>query len=162
MNNMSISIRPYKPEDAQFILSLVPRFSEFPLPEWRTAAELDRTTLASLQKALERAEDGADVFVAGEASGQRAGFIHLQTERDFFTGEKCGYVSEVAVDPAFEGQGVGSLLLAKAEEWCAAKGYRLLTLYVFAANARAQRLYERLGFRSEAIKYVKQVVVPRS
>ncbi len=162
MNNISFSVRPYEAEDAQFILSLVARFSEFPLPEWRTAADLDRPTRASLQQALEQAEDGADIFVAVDASGRRAGFIHLQTEPDFFTGEKCGYISEVAVDPAFEGQGVGSLLLAKAEEWCAAKGYRLLTLYVFAANARAQRLYERLGFRPEVTKYVKQVVVPPS
>ena len=159
---MSISIRLCETEDAEFILSLVARFSEFPLPHWRTAIDLERANRAALQKALEQAEDGAAIFVAVEASGQRAGFIHLQTEPDFFTGEKCGYISEVAVDPTFEGQGVGSLLLARAEEWCAVKGYRLLTLYVFAANTRAQRLYERLGFRPEATKYVKQVAVPPS
>ena len=153
---MSISVRPCQASDADFVLSLVGRFSEFSLPGWRPAADLDRLNRATLQKALELREAGADSFVA-EVAGQLAGFIHLQTQVDYFTGEACGYIADVAVDQAFEGQGVGGRLLAQAEEWCSAKGYRLLTLYLFAGNARAQRLYETHGFQQEVIKYVKPV-----
>jgi len=60
-----------------------------------------------LQKALEQPEPGSAVFVAGDESGRLAGFVHLETETDYFNGEKYGYLSDLAVDQAFEGLGIG-------------------------------------------------------
>ncbi len=37
------------------------------------------------------------------------------------------------------------------------KGYRLLALYVFASNWRAQRLYKKYGFDQEGVKYAKMI-----
>jgi ribosomal protein S18 acetylase RimI-like enzyme len=76
---------------------------------------------------------------------------------DYFTAKKHGYISDLAVDKTFEGQGVGRMLMDQAGEWARQKGYRLLTLYVFAGNQRAQRMYERNGFSQEVIKYVKAI-----
>ena len=61
----------------------------------------------------------------------------------------------IAVTETAEGRGVGALLLQAAEAWTRTQGYSTLTLNVFDGNARARRVYERAGFRVEALKYVK-------
>ena len=154
---MAIRIRPYQPSDREFIFSLVKRFSEFELPEWRSKDEIDQANRSFLKEALKQPEPNSAIFVAEEESGALAGFIHLQTQTDYFSGEKHGYISDVAVSKDFEGQGVGRMLLETAEDWTRKQGYPLLTLYVFAGNTRAQQIYEKRGFSQEVIKYVKAI-----
>jgi ribosomal protein S18 acetylase RimI-like enzyme len=155
--SMTIQIRQHKPSDNEFILSLVPRFSEFELPEWRQGDEIDSTNQASIERALNQPGPDSAIFMAEDENGSLAGFIHLQTETDYFRDEKYGYISDLAVDAAFEGQGIGRTLLETAEEWARTKGYRLLALYVFSGNRRARQLYEKYGFKEEVIKYAKAV-----
>lgn len=152
-----IHIRAFKPSDRDFIVSLVMRFSEFDLPAWRSKNEVDNTNLITLRKAIEQPELDSMIFIAEDENGRPAGFIHLQTQIDYFNGQKHGYISDLAVDMSFEGQGVGRTLLNKAEEWARQQGYGLLTLYVFAGNQRAQLLYEKNGFQQEVIKYAKVI-----
>jgi GNAT superfamily N-acetyltransferase len=154
---MTIRIRAYQPSDSEFILSIVPRFSEFELPEWRQRDEIDRTNRTSIEQALIQLGPDSAIFMAEDENGRSAGFIHLQTEIDYFRGDKYGYISDLAVESSFEGQGVGRLLLDTAETWTRTNGYHLLALYVFAGNSRAQRLYEKNGFKPEVVKYVKTI-----
>jgi ribosomal protein S18 acetylase RimI-like enzyme len=154
---MSIRIRTFSPSDREFILSLVQRFTEFDLPEWRTKAEIDQANEHSLLKAMDQPEPGSTILIAEDENGTPAGFIHLQTQTDYFNGEKHGYISDVAVSQAFEGQGIGRMLLDAAETWSREQGFRLLTLYVFAGNTHAQRIYEKHGFAQEVVKYVKPI-----
>jgi ribosomal protein S18 acetylase RimI-like enzyme len=152
---MNIHIRPFNSLDVNFIESLIPRFSEFDLPAWRQRDEIDSTNLASLKKAMETPEPDSTIYIAEDESGKPAGFLHLQIQTDYFNGEKVGYISDIAVDSSFEGQGIGRILLAKAEEWARAEGCHLLSLYVFSSNSRARKIYEKLGFNEEVTKYVK-------
>jgi GNAT superfamily N-acetyltransferase len=154
---MTVRIRPCLPADREFISALVTRFSEFALPDWRSSDEIDRTNRLSLQKALEHPEPGAAILVAEDETQGPVGFIHLQTQVDYFSGERHGYISDLAVSKSVEGRGVGRILLEAAESWARSNGYRLLTLYVFAANARARQVYERDGFQPEVVKYVKVI-----
>ncbi len=154
---MTVNVRSYLAADRETISALVTRFSEFDLPNWRSADEIDRTNRLSLQKALEEPEPGAAILVAEDETQGPVGFIHLQTQVDYFSGEKHGYVADVAVSRSVEGTGIGRMLLEAAEAWARSNGYRLLTLYVFSANARARRIYERYGFRPELVKYVKPI-----
>jgi GNAT superfamily N-acetyltransferase len=153
---MTIRIRMYQSSDREFILSLVGRFSGFELPEWRRAEDVDRTNHASIAEALEEPDPGSAIFLA-EVEKVPAGFIHLQTQSDYFSGEAHGYISDVAVTPDFEGRGVGRLLLETAEDWARSKGYSLLSLYVFAGNTRTRQIYEKLGYCPEVIKYGKSL-----
>jgi ribosomal protein S18 acetylase RimI-like enzyme len=152
---MTIHLRSFLPSDTHFIESLIPRFSEFDLPAWRTRDEIDTANLASLKKAMELPEPDSAIFIAEDEAGKRAGFLHLQTQTDYFNGSKVAYISDIAVDSAFEGQGVGQILLDKAENWAREQGCSLLTLYVFSNNARARKIYEKHGFNEEVTKYVK-------
>lgn len=54
------------------------------------------------------------------------------------------WVTQMAVDPALVGQGIGSLLLARAMRTLALP----IRLYTFQANAGARRFYERHGFQA--------------
>ena len=154
---MTIRIRRYKPSDREFILSLVKRFSEFELPEWRRREDIDQANRAFLEPVLKQSEPDSAILIAEEEGGALAGFVHLQTQTDYFSGEKHGYISDLAVDQGFEGQGIGRMLLEAAEDWARTNGYHLLTLYVFAGNTRARQIYEKQGFAQEVIKYVKVI-----
>ena len=153
---MAIRVRQYQSKDRDFVMSQIPRFSEFDLPAWRQKGEIDHATQTSLQKALEEREPDAAIFIAEDEMATPAGFIHLQMQIDYF-GERHGYISDLAVDKTFEGQGVGHLLLETAETWTGTTGCRLLSLYVFAGNSHARRVYEKYGFDQEVIKYVKEI-----
>jgi len=152
---MAIHIRTFKPTDSEFILSLVTRFSEFTLPDWRSINEIDSANHALLLKSIQTPEPDSIIFIAEDENASPVGFIHLQTQTDYFNGEKHGYISDLAVEKSFEGKGVGKLLIHEAEEWAIQKGYHILTLYVFSGNTHAQHLYEKRGFEEEVIKYVK-------
>ncbi len=66
----------------------------------------------------------------------------------------------MVVAPGGEGRGAGRALMAAAEEWARGRGYRLLTLNAFSRNTRARRLYERLGYGEDMVKYVKELRRP--
>jgi len=154
---MAIVVRSFIPQDKEFILSLVPRLSEFELPEWRHTDEIDNTNRLALSGAMEQPEIESAIFVAKDETAGPVGFIHLQTRIDYFSGEKQGYISDIAVDSSFEGQGVGRMLLETAENWSREQGYSLLTLFVFAGNTYAQRVYEKNGFAQDIIRYAKTI-----
>ncbi|MEJ3749160.1 GNAT family N-acetyltransferase [Actinomycetes bacterium KLBMP 9797] len=58
----------------------------------------------------------------------------------------------IHVDPATQGQGVGSALLADALGALAARGWRRAVLWVFAGNVHARRFYERGGWSCDGIE----------
>ena len=87
--------------------------------------------------------------------GRRLGYIRLRPATDGVTDEACGYISLLATTPEAEGTGVAARLMAAAEDWARGRGYRLLSLDVFADNKRAVEFYERRGFRCETFRMVK-------
>ena len=56
------------------------------------------------------------------------------------------HVTTIAVEPASQGNGIASMLLAELLESAVAAGSRAATLEVRAGDRRAQRLYSRFGF----------------
>ena len=99
--------------------------------------------------------EGAATLIAETADGRRLGYIHMRPGKDGVTDEPCGYVSLLAVDADTEGSGVATRLMAAAEDWARARGYRFLSLDVFADNRRAIDFYKRGGFEAETLRMVK-------
>ncbi|MEU6128504.1 GNAT family N-acetyltransferase [Saccharopolyspora sp. NPDC047091] len=58
----------------------------------------------------------------------------------------------LSVAPEHQGGGAGTELLGAARAEAVARGARRITMRVLGSNARAQRLYERLGYRVEGVE----------
>lgn len=59
----------------------------------------------------------------------------------------CYYICHVGVRPDRQGLGIGEKMVAFIEDLAREKGVNKLSLDVSVINPRAQKLYERLGFR---------------
>lgn len=77
---------------------------------------------------------------------QPAAFISVRT-----TGKRL-HVSNLCVDPDFQGRGIGSRLLFEGECIAEQEGLGLYTLEVRVSNVDAQKLYKRQGFYQVGIK----------
>jgi ribosomal protein S18 acetylase RimI-like enzyme len=56
------------------------------------------------------------------------------------------YICGMAMFPEHRGRGIGTRLLALAEEHAREKGFGKTSLIVFEQNAGAKRLYDRAGY----------------
>jgi len=150
----TVTLRPATADDRAFIDGLSPRLSSVPRPAWHDLAAMegfqDRHMAASFAPV-----EGAATLVACAGDGRRLGYIHLRPGKDGVTDEPCGYISLLATTKEAEGSGVATRLMAAAEDWARGRGYRLLSLDVFADNRRAVEFYRRGGFEAETHRMVK-------
>jgi ribosomal protein S18 acetylase RimI-like enzyme len=155
--HISFNIRAATAGDTDFILSLVPRLVEFELPKGRNRRQCATAIRADIARALRDAPPSEAFFVAVNASGERAGFLRLQIQRDFFSGVRTCHVSDLVVAPRHDGEGIGRALLACAQRWAKRHRCKLLTLAVFPGNIRARALYERSGFTTDLLRMTKSL-----
>jgi GNAT superfamily N-acetyltransferase len=155
--NEGVRIRPASRADVEFVVSLMPRLVEFGPPDWRDPAQMTAFDTRVITESLLDPKPGAAVLIAEDAGGAPLGFIHLHAATEHYNQEEHGHVEDLIVAPAGEGRGVGRALLEKAEEWARSRGYRWLTLNVFAENVRAREVYKRLGYGEDMVKYVKEL-----
>jgi ribosomal protein S18 acetylase RimI-like enzyme len=67
-----------------------------------------------------------------------------------------GWVYYLAVAPAFRRQGVGTMLLRSAEQWCRARGVPKLQLMVRSENVEVASFYAALGYdKSDVVVLAK-------
>jgi ribosomal protein S18 acetylase RimI-like enzyme len=174
-------IRLAHADDDEFILDLADRFVAFELPPWRKRSETLAGIRTDIARHLRDLPPASHLFVAevepgdsrarashggraedtpGMASGEiveRVGFLHLQTQTDFFIGVLNCHISDLVVAPEHDGKGVGSALLRYAERWAKEHRCRHVTLAVFPGNERARKLYEHHGYGVETIRMAKPV-----
>jgi GNAT superfamily N-acetyltransferase len=148
-------VRRALPSDTDALRLLIPRLVAFGPPPWRDAKGMTETDLEVISRALRAEGSNPIVYVAEGEAGDLAGFIHLHSATDYYRRRDHGHVADIVVAQAYEGQGLATALLAKAEEWARAQGFDWLTISVFEANGRAAGLYERLGFGRDIVRLVK-------
>ena len=149
----AIHVRRASRSDEGTLSALAQRLSEFELPAWRTGEEIAVADGRAMIDSVRAEDPESEVFIA-ERDGDVAGCLHVLADMDFF-GQRHAHISVLATTAGMEGTGVGRALLAHAEEWARRRGLKLLTLNVFAGNARARRVYEHAGFVPEILKYAK-------
>ena len=92
-------------------------------------------------------DDANTAYLIGEASGEVVAFAIL---RDFNDPHGNRYLKRVAV--ARPDQGVGFAFLERVVDWIFERaGAHRLWLDCFSYNARAQRVYEKLGFSRDGV-----------
>ena len=144
-------------DDDEFILGLANRFVAFELPPWRKRSETLAGIRTDIARHLRDLPPASHLFVAEDDVGERLGFLHLQTQTDFFIGVLNCHISDLVVAPEHDGKGVGSALLRYADRWAKEHRCRHLTLAVFPGNERARKLYEHHGYGVETLRMAKPV-----
>ena len=90
--------------------------------------------------------DPACCWLAALAEGTVAGYAGMRTVLDE------GYISNIAVSPAFRRRGIGMALVRALQAEGARRRLSFLTLEVRVGNREARRLYERTGFREAGLR----------
>ena len=156
---VSVSVRPARPEDRDFVLATAVELVAFGPPEWRTPEEIVEGEARALRAFFDAAPAGSALLLA-EEDGRRLGFAYLETLRDYFLEEEHGHIGILAVTKEAQGRGAGGALLDTAESWARSRGHRRLTLHVFERNVRARAVYDHRGYQAESLKYVKLLGEP--
>lgn len=125
--NRAVHIRPAREADVPALAALdAAAFTPF----WRN-------DLGAFQEYLR----GGYTFLAAELKGQVVGYLVAEDHPAGF------YIIRLAVDPAWQGQGVGTRLLAEAIALARAQGTLPILLNTQRTNRQARRLYTWFGFR---------------
>lgn len=86
-------------------------------------------------------EKESSLLLCACKDGVLAGYCGIQTVLDE------GYITNIAVFPAFRGQGAAKELVHALLEHCKTRALSFVTLEVRASNAAAIGLYSRFGFQ---------------
>jgi len=154
-DNITIRLAPV--DDQDFIISLIPRLTEFGPPSWRNRSEMISTDTQIIIDKLSNRPPGTVIFIAEDDQNVRSGFIHLQSGSDYYNKEIHAHISDVIVVNLAAGKGIGHALISAGEAWAREQGFRWITLSVFAQNLRARELYRRIGYGEDIMKYVKEL-----
>jgi len=123
--------RTAKPDDAEGIACLVNAAFR---PE-RFFIDEDRTDRDKVRALLEKGQ-----FLLAEEDGKLAGCIYVERR-----GER-GYFGLLAVDPTLQRSGLGSRLVAAAEDECRSAGCRVMDLTIVNLRTELPAFYNRLGY----------------
>ena len=147
---MTVTVRRAVPGDAPRLVALASAVASeeagwlLAESDWRSAGDERRYI-----RALQRHPDGA-LLVAEVAGGELVGRLSLM--RDPHPASR--HVADVGlmVAAAYRRRGIGTALMAAAEEWARAAGVTKLELHVFPHNHPAIALYEKLGYEREGLR----------
>ena len=152
-----MTIRPYRPEDLSRVQQITvdsfegvsidrnieTQFGPVAGKTWQERKARDVTTDCEVQP--------EGVFIA-EAEGEVVGYVTTRLDR--FT--RIGRIPNLAVDPRYRGQGLGTELIEHAIAWMREQGMAMAKIETLVQNERGQALYPRFGFQEVArqIHYV--------
>lgn len=153
---MTMHVRRAIHADREFLVGIVPRLRAFGPSALRPVDALDAAERDALLHALDDPTPDTVLLVADDDGGHPVGVAFAESPTDYFTGERHGHLGILAVAAGAERKGAGRALIAAVERWAMERGYRFLTLNVFAANERARTVYEQAGFSPDTIRYAKE------
>ena len=137
---MTTAVHLAQVDDLDRLLPLVAAYHAFEQVE--TTEDARRAALMPL---LEGSPHGA-VWLIGPRKAP-VGYIVITFGWSIEMGGLDGFVDEFFIRETVRGRGMGSEVLATLLKQLASAGLKALHLEVDRGNARAQRLYERHGFR---------------
>lgn len=141
-----MNVRPGVRADWDFVEGLGSRVAATS----RVRGASDEALETGVRRLLDVVSSQSHLLFIAEDVGRPVGFlILLDALPDEVSLQEQGFIAYMGVEPAFEGHGAGTALLIAAED--EARRHRLpyISLMVTESNARAMRLYERAGYRTE-------------
>ncbi len=107
-----------------------------------TSPEVLRHAIAEILR-----NEGLGLFLVARDGGEVVGLAALSFAWTLEHGGKSVWLDELYVVPERRGRGIGRALLARVIDEARALGCKAIDLEVKEAHRRAERLYERQGFR---------------
>lgn len=98
----------------------------------------------------EMIRDPNGASIVAEADGEVIGNVMVSIDRNAVT-DHVGTLS-ISVADGWREVGIGTALVAAAQDWARQRGLAKVALAVFPDNARAIAVYERAGFVSEGLR----------
>lgn len=92
------------------------------------------------------------VFVAEDAAGQVAGWVHVFIYK-LLESDPRAEIGGLVADPAARRQGIGRALMQRAEQWSRERGLPVVSLRTNIKRADAHRFYESLGYTSAKTQF---------
>lgn len=92
------------------------------------------------------------------AVGVIAGCLWMGTSIDQISGDRHSHIFLLYVLPEYRRQGIGSSLMAIAEQHAKQQGDRQITLQVFTINQTAQTFYQQLQYQAHSILMLKPLI----
>ena len=140
--------RPYQKSDWQPLLTVELETAQDALGD---STEEERATLherwpTRLGDQLERTT--GEIFVLESDGGAFLGHLWLTEKRDPLNGARLLEVTSMGIARESRGQGLGRLLMQKAESSAREKGIAMMELSVHGNNRRARDLYRDLGYET--------------
>ena len=153
--NFLVTYRPAQLNDKEELLSLFPELADFELPTQRVAKNLWEGDAELLCSILEEKSTVTFADVAINESGTILGMIMVTLREELLSHAPSAHLETIIVAPHARGNGLGSLLLKRAEKRVLDVGAKSLTLHVFANNIRARSLYKKHGYDEELLRCIK-------
>lgn len=86
------------------------------------------------------------VFVAEKKDGEVVGYITTRVDEE----TKIGRIMNFAVDPKYQGRGIGSKLMSEALRYLKESGMEFVRIETLEQNVICRKFYPKLGFREIA------------
>ncbi len=131
------------PQHAQALISLLEMYAQDPMGGHAPLAESVKQTLPAQLAAFPTAMSWL-AWIGGEPVGLVNAFRGFST----FRGRELLNIHDIAVHPAYRGQGIARQLLAAVEVAARQLDCCKLTLEVLSGNQAAQQLYRHFGFQA--------------
>jgi ribosomal protein S18 acetylase RimI-like enzyme len=108
---------------------------------------------------LSRLADSDALVLVAEQDARVAGYLYAAIEPRSWQElrERAGYVHDVFVDEGHRSTGLADALMNAAFDWMRTQGLPRVLLSTAFANERAQRVFDRLGFRRTMIEMTKEL-----
>lgn len=143
-----IEYRPITPTDIDpfwTFLNLLDTQTDYMMYEPKERSS--RTTLSELQSDLQNSED---FICLALDNGNIVGYIHA--ERGKFNRTRHTAYIVTGVLESYRGQGIGTTLFGRMDQWAKETRITRLELTVECSNEPAKHLYEKSGFAVEGIR----------
>jgi ribosomal protein S18 acetylase RimI-like enzyme len=153
VENKDFTIRPGRREDAADAARLWMQSAEE-----HTVHDAVYATAPGAERVMRRfladlASGGHSFLFVAQVGERTVGFVsgELREGSPTFRPKTWASVDDVFVEPEYRNLGVGHALIESVGEWARERGADGISLQVAAANGRARKFYEEMGFREISV-----------
>lgn len=152
MSEVTVNIRRAEAADVGALCDLLAELFQQEA-EFAANRQLQST---GLSKIIE--DESIGIILVAESDTGIVGMVNLLFTISTALGGKVALLEDMVVDPAFRGQGLGSILLDSAVELCRKQDCKRIALLTDDDNIAAQRFYERKGFRRSSMVPLRKIL----